>query len=315
MLAGGAGFIGSHIAEQLLAEKPGEMLIVDNLSRGSLANIETVLRHPNVKFIEGDLRDVALLKRCVDAADYWIHLPAPRIPACADDTRGAFGIMVEGLFEFLELAKHSSIKKILFPSSVAVYGTATRFPTPESEPPYANRSFYGAAKFFGEQLLRSYHQMHGLPYLVLRNVNTYGPRMDHSGPHAEVVIRWMDAMERGVSPVIHGDGSTTVDFVHVSDVARANVLALRSNLQDDILNIGAGEEVSLNHLLALLVHVMGKPTIPDFREGNTINPVQRRSVDITKARLLLGYEPQVTLEEGLRSLYAWYASRATMAVA
>jgi UDP-glucose 4-epimerase len=190
-----------------------------------------------------------------------------------------------------------------------VYGLADQFPTTEQHHPYNNRTLYGAAKAFDEGLLRSFYDMYGLNYVALRYFNVYGPRMDIYGAYTEVFIRWMERIAAGRPPIIFGDGRQTMDFVHVEDVARANVLAANSALTDEVFNIGSGKETSLNDLADELLKVMGSDLRPEYQPERKVNPVSRRLADVQKARCLLGFEAQVPLEAGLKGLVEWWRAQ------
>jgi UDP-glucose 4-epimerase len=187
-----------------------------------------------------------------------------------------------------------------------VYGLADSFPTREDHHPYNNRTWYGATKVMLEGLLRSFHEMYGFPYVAHRYFNVYGPRMDIHGKYTEVLIRWMERIDAGTPPLILGDGSTTMDFVYIEDVARSNVLALASDVDDEVFNVASGTETSLNELADALLGVMGSSLRPEYGPERKVNPVNRRLADVTKARDLLGFEASVPLDEGLRRLVAWW---------
>ena len=306
LVTGGAGFIGSYVVEELLKLQPSKILILDNLVRGSMENMSSFIHNPVVEFVEGDIRNLALLEQCIQGADYVFHMAALRINACAADPREGFNVMLKSTFELAELCVGHRIKKVIYSSSASVYGLAQHFPTPETDNPFNNQTFYGAAKLWGEQLFRSYKFMYELDYVALRYFNVYGPRMDTDGKYTEVMIRWLDCIREERAPLIYGDGSTTMDFVYVKDVARANVAALLSEVSDEAFNIGSCQETSLKLLLHLLLKVNHSKLVPEFREENTTNPVSRRLADHTKARKLLQFEPTVNLEKGLLELSQWY---------
>jgi UDP-glucose 4-epimerase len=157
-----------------------------------------------------------------------------------------------------------------------------------------------------EGLLRSFNDMYGLPYVALRYFNVYGPRMDLHGKYTEVLIRWMDRIASGEPPLILGDGSTTMDFVYIDDIARANVLALQSDINDEVFNVASGTETSLNELAAELLRVMGSNLAPEYGPERKVNPVSRRLADIAKAEDMLGFRASVGLQEGLQRLVAWW---------
>jgi len=306
LVTGGAGFIGSHVVEELLREHPKRIFIIDNLIRGNLSNMSFFINNPVVEFIKGDVRDSKVVEKYVKESDYIFHMAALRINACAADPTEGFNVMVNATFNLVNLARLYKVKKLIYSSSASVYGMATHFPTPETDHPYDNQTFYGAAKLWGEQLLRSYKFTYGLDYVALRYFNVFGPRMDTDGKYTEVIIRWLDCLRDGKSPLIFGDGSTTMDFISVQDVARANLLALKSDATDEVFNIGTSTETSLKELLAALLKVNNSNLIPEFRPNNIINPVERRLANISKAETLLGFRPSLTLEDGLKNLSAWY---------
>jgi UDP-glucose 4-epimerase len=218
----------------------------------------------------------------------------------------ALEVLVDGTFNVLEAAVNAGVNKVVAASSASVYGLADEFPTPEQFHPYNNRTLYGAAKTFNEALLRSFHEMYNLKYVALRYFNVYGPRMDLHGAYTEVFIRWMDRITVGKPPLIYGDGTQTMDFVYVEDIARANLLAAKADVSDEVFNIARGEETSLNNLANTLVKVMGSDLKPEYGPARTVNPVPRRLADIRKARQILGFEAQFSLQEGLQNLVRWW---------
>jgi len=191
-------------------------------------------------------------------------------------------------------------------SSASVYGAADQFPTDESHHPYNNRTIYGAAKAFNEGLLRSFNEMYGLPYVALRYFNVYGPRMDIHGVYTEVLIRWMERIVAGKPPLIFGSGRQTMDFIYVGDIARANLVAAKADVSDQVFNIGSGVETSLLDLANALLKVMGSNLGIEFAPERKVNPVARRLASVEKAKRLLGFRAEVSLEEGLRRLVDWW---------
>lgn len=306
LVTGGAGFIGSYVVEQLIPLQPKKIVILDNFIRGSRENMKSFINNPIVQLYEGDIRDSIKLEHCIAGSDYIFHMAALRINACAASPKDGFEVMLKSTFEVAELAVKHKVKKVIYSSSASVYGLAQHFPTPETDNPYNNQTFYGAAKMWGEQLFRSYKFMYGLDYVALRYFNAYGPRMDTDGKYTEVMIKWLDCIRDSKNPLIYGDGSTTMDFVYVRDIAKANIAALQSDATDEAFNIGNCEETSLKGLLDVLLKVNDSTLTPEFREENSINPVSRRLADISKAKKLLGFEPTVTLEQGMKELSDWY---------
>ena len=314
LVTGGAGFIGSYVVEELLQLEPKKIIIIDNLIRGSVENMRNFISNPVVQFIKGDIREISLVEKCIAASDFVFHMAALRINACAANPREGFEVMLKSTFEIAELCVKHKIKKIIYSSSASVYGLAQHFPTPETDHPYDNQTFYGAAKMWGEQLLRSYKFMYGLDYVALRYFNAYGPRMDTDGKYTEVMIKWLDCIRDNKRPLIYGDGSTTMDFVYVKDIAKANIAALQVDISDEVFNIGDARETSLKELLEVLLRVNNSELEPEHREENTINPVSRRLADTTKAKQLLNFLPYISLEKGLTELSKWYFEKQTINV-
>jgi UDP-glucose 4-epimerase len=247
------------------------------------------------------------MERLVARADIVFHQAALRITHCAAEPRLAMEVMADATFDILELCAKHGVEKLVAASSASVYGMADIFPTPESQHPYGNRTLYGAAKAFNEGLLRSFNEMYGLRYVALRYFNVYGPRMDIHGKYTEVLIRWMECIDAGIRPTIFGSGLQTMDFVHVRDVARANILAAKGDASDMVFNVGSGVETSLVDLVGLLLQTMGRTDLkPRFGPERQINPVGRRLADTDAARRSLGFEISVPLERGLTDLVEWW---------
>jgi UDP-glucose 4-epimerase len=306
LITGGAGMIGSTIAEQLAQTDVAEILIVDNFVRGRLANLTRATETGKVRVIEGDIRDARFVADAMQGVDLLFHQAAIRITQCAEEPREALEVLVDGTFNVLEAAVNAGVQKVVAASSASAYGLAVQFPTPESHHPYANRTLYGAAKTFNEGLLRSFNEMYGLPYVALRYFNVYGPKMDIHGVYTEVLIRWMERIEAGLPPIILGDGLQSMDFVYVEDVARANILAAQSECSDEVFNVASGTETTLVELAAALTAAMGASVEPAHGPERTVNAVSRRLADTSRAQERLGFEAQVSLTEGLRRLVAWW---------
>ena len=307
MITGGCGLIGSTTIDLLLrGYSPARIVILDNLVRGTLANVEEALKDPRVELVRGDIRDIDTVQKVTQGMDAVIHMATLRITACAAEPREAMEVMCDGTFNVVEAAQAAGIKKVVTASSASIYGLADSFPTREDHHPYNNRTWYGATKIMLEGLHRSYYDMFELPYVALRYFNVYGPRMDIHGKYTEVLIRWMERIASGQPPLILGDGNQTMDFVYIDDVARSNILALQSGVSDEVFNIASGTETSLNELAAALLRVMGSDLQPEYGPERKVNPVSRRLADISKAERLLGFKAEVGLEEGLTRLVAWW---------
>ena len=311
LITGGAGFIGSFIADQLLSENVEEIILIDNLIRGSKNNVENAISSDRVKLIEGDIRDRNLLDNLFYGVDYCFHMAALRISHCAIEPRQALEVMLDGTFNVAESCVKNNVKKIVVASSASIYGTADIFPTREDHHPYNNHTLYGAAKIANEGLFRSFYDMYGLDYNAMRYFNVYGARMDIHGKYTEVLIRWYHLIKEGKQPLIYGDGKQTMDFVYVEDVARANILGLRASVSDEVFNIASGIETSLEELCWSLLEVMRSNLKPKYilvPEERKKVEVRRRLADITKAREQIGFEATITLNEGLEKLIHWLDS-------
>jgi UDP-glucose 4-epimerase len=313
LITGGAGLIGSHIADQVLDAGASDVIIFDNLSRGRHENIHRAMSSGRVRIVEADLRDTEAVGRAMAGVGVVFHQAAVRITQCAEEPRLAKEVLIDGTFNVLEAAVNAGVRKVVAASSASIYGLAEQFPTPESHHPYANRTLYGAAKAFSEGLLRSFNEMYGLQYVALRYFNVYGPRMDVFGAYTEVLIRWMEAIVAGRRPMIFGDGEQTMDFVYVEDVARANLLAASSDASDEVFNVGTGVETSLKALAELLLEIMESNLTPEYSAARKVNPVPRRVAAVDAARQRIGFTARVGLEEGLRSLVSWWQQERAVA--
>jgi len=312
LVTGGCGLVGSTTIDLLLRDySPASIVIIDDLSRGTLANVEAALKDPRVTLVREDIRDEEAVHRVMQGMDAVIHMATLRITACAANPREAMGVMCDGSFNVVEAAQTCGVKKVVAASSASIYGLADIFPTREDHHSYNNRTWYGASKIMLEGLLRSFNEMYGLPYVALRYFNVYGPRMDIHGKYTEVLIRWIDRISAGLPPLILGDGLQTMDFIYIEDVARSNILALQSELTDDVFNIASGTETSLNDLAIALLKVMGSDLKPEYGPERTVNPVSRRLADITNAEQVLGFKAQIELENGLSQLVDWWRTNKT----
>lgn len=316
LITGGCGLVGSTTIDILLREhNPARIVILDNLNRGTLANVDEALKDPRVSLVKGDIRDIDTVHRVTEGMDAVVHMATLRITACASEPREALGVMCDGSFNVLEAAQAAGVKKVVTASSASIYGLADSFPTREDHHPYNNRTWYGASKIMLEGLLRSFNDMYGLSYVALRYFNVYGPRMDIHGKYTEVLVRWMERIAAGQPPLILGDGKQTMDFVYIEDVARSNIAALQSDVSDEVFNVASGTETSLNQLAAALLKVMGSDLQPEYGPERKVNPVSRRLADVTKAEKMLGFKATIGLEEGLSRLVDWWRASGVKAAA
>jgi UDP-glucose 4-epimerase len=307
LVTGGAGFVGSTIVDQLLDAGVAEIRILDNFVRGSWNNLASSKDRAGVRVITGDICDAALVDELTAGADYVFHQAALRITRCAEAPREAVDVLINGTLNVLESALRHGVKKIVAASSASVYGEPLYLPIDENHP-FNNRTMYGAGKIATEQMLRAYYATSGLPYVALRYFNVYGPRMDVVGVYTEVLIRWLDAIDAKQPPLIFGDGTQSMDFIFIEDVARANLLAAQSEVSDQVFNIGTGEQTSLNELCNMLLELTGSSLRPEYREARKVANVQRRRAAVQRAADQLHFTAKVSLRDGLRELIEWRQS-------
>jgi UDP-glucose 4-epimerase len=306
LVTGGAGLVGSHIVDRLIDERAGEVRVLDNLVRGRMDHLAAAMQRRPITFLRADVRDREAVARAVSGCDYVFHQAAIRITRCAEEPRECIDVLVDGTLNVFEAAVAAGVKKVVYASSASVYGGADIFPTDERHHPYNNRTLYGAAKLMDEGIAHSFRERDGLSAVGLRYFNVYGPRMDIAGAYTEVFIRWLDCVDRGARPQIHGDGSATMDFIYVDDIARANILAMESDREDDVYNVASGTETSLIELWRAIQALTGAYHLdPEFHPPRKVNPVPRRLADVRRARDELGFVAEVALEDGLRQLREW----------
>lgn len=306
LITGGAGFVGSTIADQLIEAGASEIVLLDNLIRGREENVAEAVESGVARLVRGDITDRALVDELTRGMDIVFHQAALRITHCAAEPRLGVDVMVNGTLNVIQAAVDAGVSRVVAASSASIYGQAPFFPTDESANGYDNRTLYGAAKMFNEGLLRSYNDMFGLDYVALRYFNVYGPRMDIHGVYTEVLVRWMERIEAGQPPLIFGDGEQTMDFVYITDVARANVLAAAADVSDTVYNVACGVETSLADLANALLEVMGSDLEPEFGPERKVNPVARRLASTEAAARDLGFKAEVSLHDGLARLVEWW---------
>jgi UDP-glucose 4-epimerase len=303
LVIGGAGFVGSHIVDQLTAEPVREIIVLDNLVRGNRHNLADALQDDRVTLVEGSVEDTDLLNELMRGTDYAFHLAALWLYECVHEPRRALEANVVGTYNVIEAAQAAGVKKVVYSSSASVYGDAVEEPMTE-EHPFHNRTMYGATKIAGEQFFRAFHERHGLDYVGHRYMNIYGPRMDYRGTYVSVIMKVLDRIDEGLPPLIYGDGSHTYDFVHVEDVARANILSLKAEATDTFFNIGTGIPTTIRELVDMLLEISGSDIEPEFLPQEEVF-VTNRVGSTELAERLLGFRAEVSLREGLESVVAW----------
>ena len=309
VLVGGAGLIGSHTADLLLKEGVKEIIIYDNFVRASEENLADALKDPRVRIydIGGDIMQTDILQSAFEGVDGVFHFAALWLLQCHDYPRTAFDVNVRGTFNVMEACVAKGVKRLVSSSSASVYGDAVREPMDEDHP-YNNKNFYGATKIAGEAFLRSFHHRYGLDYVGLRYMNVYGPRQDYHGAYIAVIMKMLDAIDRGESPTIMGDGSEAFDFVAVEDCGLANVCAMKSEATDENYNVGTGIRTSLKELAEIIIEITGCDKPINYAPRSQATLVKNRVGDPVKASKEIDFTAQIDLRDGLQRLISWRAS-------
>jgi UDP-glucose 4-epimerase len=309
VLVGGAGLIGSHTADCLLAEDVAEILIYDNFVRGREENLAQALQDPRVRIFDlgGDILQTDILEAAFEGADGVFHFAALWLLHCHDFPRSAFDVNIRGTFNVMEACVRKDVRRLVYSSSASVYGDALEEPMTEDHP-FNNKNFYGATKIAGEAMLRAFHHRYGLDYVGLRYMNVYGPRQDYHGAYIAVMMKMLDAIDRGEGPTILGDGSEAFDFVAVEDCGRANVCAMKAGTTDRFYNVGTGTRTSLTQLTELILELTGCQQPIRFAPRSQATLVRNRIGSPVRAANELGFTSAVDLREGLERLIAWRAA-------
>ena len=306
VVVGGAGLIGSHTVDLLVQQDVGEIVIYDNFTRGSHGNIEVALKDPRVNIydIGGDICQPDILESAFQGADGVFHFAALWLLQCHEYPASAFKVNIEGTFNVLQACVRQNVGRLVYSSSASVYGDAVSEPMAE-EHPFMNKNFYGATKIAGEAMARSYHHRYGLDFVGLRYMNVYGPRQDYQGAYIAVIMKMLDAIDRGDAPTILGDGSEAFDFVAVEDCALANVCAMKADIADEFYNVGTGKRTSLKELAERLLVLTGSDKEIQYAPRSQATLVRNRIGDPKKASQQIGFTAEIDLDEGLRRLIEW----------
>lgn len=306
VIVGGAGLIGSHTIDHLLVENVKEVVIYDNFVRGRVENLTNALKDPRVKIFDvgGDIMQTDILEAAFDGADGVFHLAALWLLQCHDYPRSAFDVNVRGTFNVMEACVKKGVKRLVYSSSASVYGDAVQEPMTEDHP-FNNKNFYGATKIAGEAMMRAFHHRYGLNYVGLRYMNVYGPRQDYHGAYIAVIMKMLDAIDRGEGPTIMGDGSEAFDFVAVEDCGMANVCAMKADTSDRYYNVGTGKRTSLKELAELILEITGCKKTINFAPRSQATLVRNRVGCSKRASAEIGFTAQLDLREGLKQLIEW----------
>jgi nucleoside-diphosphate-sugar epimerase len=309
VLVGGAGLIGSHTADQLIGEDVREIVIYDNFVRGTIQNLTHALRDPRVSIFDvgGDVLQTDILDTAFDGADGVFHFAALWLLQCHEFPRSAFDVNVRGTFNVIESCVRKGVQRLVYSSSASVYGDAVEEPMTEDHP-FNNKNFYGATKIAGEAMLRAFHHRYGLDYVGLRYMNVYGPRQDYRGAYIAVIMKMLDAIDRGQGPTILGDGSEAFDFIAVEDCAHANLRAMKADATDRFYNVGTGTRTSLKQLAELIIEITGCTNPISYAPRSQATLVRNRIGSPARAAAEIGFTSRVNLRDGLERLIAWRAS-------
>lgn len=310
LVIGGAGLIGSHTIDELLKEDVKEVIIYDNFTRGKVENLALALKDSRVKIYEfgGEILHRDILNSAMKNIDGVFHFAALWLLHCYDYPRSAFEVNIGGTFNVLEACVNNGVKRLVYSSSASVYGDAVEEPMTESHP-YNNNNFYGATKVAGEQMARSlYHRYKNtdkhFDYVGLRYMNVYGARQDYHGAYVAVIMKILDRLDKGLPPIVYGDGSQAYDFIYVSDCGAANVCAMKADTTDQFYNVGRGIKTTIKELAELVLEITGsdlkiqyEPSGPTFVKNRVGSP--------KKAQEEINFKAKVQLREGLSKLIEW----------
>lgn len=312
VVVGGAGLIGSHTVDRLLEHDVGQVIVYDNFVRGSRENLSNALRDPRLKVYDvgGDVMQTDILQDAFDGADGVFHFAALWLLQCHEYPRTAFDVNVRGTFNVMEACVAKGVKRLVYSSSASVYGDALTEPMAEDHP-YNNQNFYGATKIAGEAMMRAFHHRYGLNFVGLRYMNVYGPRQDYHGAYIAVIMKMLDAIDRGQSPTIMGEGTEAFDFVAVEDCALANVRAMQADAVDEFFNVGTGKRTSLKELAEMLIQLTGCNQPIQFAPRSQATLVRNRIGCPKKATEQIGFTAEIDLLDGLKRLIDWRASHKT----
>ncbi|MBJ31408.1 MAG: NAD-dependent dehydratase [Acidimicrobiaceae bacterium] len=310
VVVGGAGLIGSHTVDLLLAAGVAEVVVFDNLIRGSTDNLTAALADNRVRIVQGDLRDPSDLDPVLSGVDGVFHFAALWLLHCHENPSEGFEVNVTGSFNLFEACVRHGVERVVFSSSASVYGDAVTEPMAEDHP-FANTTVYGATKIAGEALLTSFHHRDGLETVGLRYFNVYGPRQDYKGAYVAVIMKMLDRLDRGEPPVVFGDGTQSYDFVSVRDCARANLAAMEASVVDRYYNVCTGVKTSISEVADHLIRLTGQDVEVQFLPDEA-SFVRNRIGDPEAAHRDLGFTASAELEDGLRELIAWRAEHQRM---
>ena len=308
LVTGGAGFIGSNTVDELV-RRGDSVVVLDDLSSGKEDNLAEIRN--KITFIKGSITDIEVVRKAMHEAEYVLHLAArTSVPRSVKDPIETNRINIDGTLNVLVAAKELKVKRVVFAASSSAYGETPTLPKVETMQPQPI-SPYGVTKYVGELYGQTFGRCYGLEHVSLRYFNIFGPRQDPSSPYSGVLAKFCTAFLEGTEPLVFGDGEQTRDFTFVDNAVQANLLAFEApNASGKVFNVGTSGRVSLNDVLNVLGKISGTPLKAKYdppRDGD----IRDSQADITQAREVLGYEPLVTFEEGLKRTFDWYKATQT----
>jgi len=297
LITGGAGFIGSHLAEALVA-KGVNVRVLDNFDRGRDTNLEAAKKNGNVEVIKGDIRQKETVRKAMKGVDYVYHEAAVCINKSVKFPEEAIDVNIWGTVNTVLAAKEENVEKLVFASSASVYGNPRQIPMTEEHGFYPETP-YCVSKIAGENFIKIYSK--DINYVIFRYFNVYGPRQPLDAYYTSVILSFIKKFENNETPVVHGDGTQSMDFVHVRDIVQANVLAIEKNVSKETFNVAGGTETSVNDIIAYLNEIYGKNVKPNYQKEIHVY-VKRRLASIDKIMSMLSYYPTITIKDGLKEI-------------
>lgn len=303
LVTGGSGLIGSHTVDRLIDEDVDRIIVFDKVINER--NLENAKKSKKVKILQGDIFNPMDVNKATEGVDYVYHFAGMLLLSSAKDPRGCLRDNINGMFNLLEILIERKIKKLIYSSSISIYGSSKKKVLMKEDYPFNNRTMYGASKIVGEQFCRVFHDMEGLNYLALRYSSVYGPRQHYEGLYPRLIMESLDRIEKGLSPQIQGKGDEVQDFIYVGDVVEANLLALKSDVNDEAINIASGKPSTVRELIQTLVDLTNPKLGIEYLPASGKISVPYRWFSIEKAKKLLKFRPETDLKTGLRELIEW----------
>lgn len=305
LVTGGAGTVGSHVVDAVIAEGAQKVIVYDNFSAGNVENLVPAQKQTKTKIqiVTGDIQHREDLDEALQGVDYVFHEASILLLESMKKPQKAIDVNIQGTFNVFQAALQAGVKKVVWASSASVFGEPLRLPVDEDHP-FNNKTFYGATKIACEAIATSLNFSRGLKHVGLRYYNVYGPRQGIRGAYAQVIPRWFERIERGEPVVIYGDGTQSMDLIYVKDIARSNLCAMQSDCTNDFFNIGSGVETTVKQLAELIVEVTGG-RVPITTEPHDVNLVKRRRCSTVRAKERIGFAAQTSVRAGLQEYLQW----------